>query len=188
MRACLLLVALMSALTLARAADTPDLKTNVVDLGMAGRLEVPTPSDWSMIYTNLGLPDNPTTIEFQAPGKSILLRFYIRWDGFGGKSIKPTEAEMGKIITGNVTVQYLRTSAEKRVILENSKGSAVSLVYARITDADWSPIMKNEYPNITEGMFRCGNIWGNFNLFTFDKDGPHFKTGLKILQSMRREP
>ena len=48
--------------------------------------------------------------------------------------------------------------------------------------------MKDEFPNFTEGMFRSDNIWGNFNLLTFDKDGPGFKAGLQVLQSMRRKP
>jgi hypothetical protein len=37
-------------------------------------------------------------------------------------------------------------------------------------------------------MFRCGNLWGNFDLLTNDKDGPTFKQGLTVLQSLHRKP
>jgi hypothetical protein len=136
----------------------------------------------------LNVPDNPITIELHAPNNSTIIRFYIRWDGFGGKPFKPAEAQMGKIVSNNIVAQYLPTAVEKTFALEKLHGPAVTGVFARITDAQWAPVLKDSYPNLTEGMFRCGNIWGNFNVVTFDKDGPLFKEALKVLESMRRKP
>ena len=63
-------------------------------------------------------------------------------------------------------------------------------IYARVTDSKWSPVVNdtNNYPNICEGMFRCANFWGNFNLLTHDKNGSEFKAGLQVLESLRKKP
>jgi len=76
---------------------------------------------------------------------------------------------------------------EKTFNLEKLHGPAVTGIYARVTDSKWIPIEEDTYRNICEGMFRCGNIWGNFNLLTNDKDGPGFKAGLKVLESLHRK-
>jgi hypothetical protein len=188
MRQLLFLLMLAGVLSFARVADAQALKTNNIPVGTAGTLQISTPPDWTFTYTNLGLPEKPITFELHARSNSIVIRYFVRWDGFGGTQARPNESAMGLIVSNSIAAQYLQMSVEKSVKLENLAGPDVSGVFARITDANWSPIMKNEYPNFTEGMFRCRNIWGNFNLLTFDKDGPGFKAGLQVLQSMRRKP
>lgn len=188
MRQLLFLLMLASVLNFTRVANAQALKTNNIPLGNPGTLQISTPPDWTFTYTNLGLPEKPITFELHAPNNSIIIRYFVRWDGFGGTQLRPNQSAMGLIVSNNIVDQYLKTSVEKSVKLENLAGPGVTGVFARITDAGWSPIMKNEYPNFTEGMFRCKNIWGNFNLLTFDKDGPGFKAGLRVLQSMRRTP
>jgi hypothetical protein len=178
----------MSALSFARAAETEVLKTNRVNVGMPGKLEMVTPSDWILLNTNLNMPDNPVTFELHAPSNSLVIRLFVRWDGFGGKNIKPTVADMGQIVSNNIVDQYLPVAVEKKFDLEKLHGPAVNGIFARITDRKWSPVVRNTYPNLTEGMFRCGSIWGNFNLLTSGKDGPQFKAGLKVLESLRRTP
>ena len=64
----------------------------------------------------------------------------------------------------------------------------MSGTFARFTEAHWVPMLEADYRNIATGMFRSGNLWGRFNLLTYDKDGPQFKRGLEILKSIRREP
>jgi hypothetical protein len=188
MRQLLFILSLTCAFGFAHAADIPALKTNSVALGEPGTLEMPSPAGWKIAPTNLNLPDNPIAVELHAPNNALIIRFYIRWDGFGGKTFKPTEAEMSKIVSNNIVVQYLPTAVEKSFQLEKLHGPSVTGVFARITDANWNPLQKDTYPNLTEGMFRCGNIWGNFNVVTYDKDGPLFKDALKVLESMRRKP
>ena len=185
MRQLLFLVALLGAFSFARAADTPPLQTNNMTLGVAGSLEILTPPGWTLTATNLNLPENPPTFELHAPNNAIVIRLYVRWDGFGGKNIKPTEANMGTIVSNNVVAQYLPIAAEKTFALEKFHGPAVNGVFARITDSTWTPVLKDSYPNLTEGMFRSENIWGNFNLLTSDKDGPQFHAGMKVLESLR---
>jgi len=188
MRQLLFIVALFGAFGFARAAETPDLKTNSIALGEPGTLEIPTPPNWTFSPTNLSLLDHPVIVELHAPNNALIIRFYIRWDGFGGKPFKPAEDEMSKIVSNNIVTQYLPTAVEKTFNLEKLHGPAVTGVFARITDANWTPVLKDNYPNLTEGMFRSANIWGNFNVVTYDKDGPLFKDALKVLESMRRRP
>ena len=188
MRQLLFVFALMSALSLARAAEPDLLKTNSVNVGVPGKLEIVTPADWTLLNTNVGLPDNPVTFELHAPNDATVIRLFVRWDGFGGKNIKPTEAEMGSIVSNNIAAQYLPAAVEKKIELEKFHGPAVNGIFGRITDRTWTPVLKDTYPNLAEGMFRCGSIWGNFSLLTFGKDGPQFQAGLKVLESLRRKP
>jgi hypothetical protein len=95
---------------------------------------------------------------------------------------------MSTIVSNNVTTQYLPIAAEKTFDLEKLRGPAVTGIYARVTDTNWSPVLKDNYPNICEGMFRCANLWGNFNLLTHDKNGSEFKAGLQILETLRKKP
>jgi hypothetical protein len=188
MRQLLLVFALMSALSLARAAETGVLKTNTVNVGIPGKLEIVTPADWTLLNTNLSLSDNPLTFELHAPSNALVIRFFIRWDGFGGKNVKPTEADMGTVVSNNIVAQYMPVAVEKRFDLEKFHGPAVNGIFGRVTDRKWTPVLKDTYPNLAEGMFRCGSIWGNFSLLTSGKDGPQFKAGLKVLESLRRKP
>ena len=188
MRQLLFVFALMSALSLARAAETEIMKTNSVNIGIPGKLEIVTPADWTLLHTNLNMPDKPVTFELHAPDNTMVIRLFVRWDGFGGKSIKPTQAEMGQIVSNNIVALYMSAAVEKKFDLEKFQGPEVSGIFGRITDRTWRPVLKDSYPNLAEGMFRCGRIWGNFNLLTFGKDGPQFKAGLKALESLRRTP
>jgi len=188
MRQLLVIIALVGAFGFARAADNPALKTNSVALGEPGTLQILSPRDWTFSYTNLNQPDHALTVELHSVSNSVVIRFFIRWDGFEGSSAKPTASDMSKIVSNNVVTQYLPVAVEKTVTLEKLHGPAVIGTFARITDSTWTPMVKNTYPNLTDGMFRCGNIWGNFNIVTFGKDGPLFKDALKVLESMRRKP
>jgi hypothetical protein len=192
MRACLkqllFTIALAVAFGFACATEAQSLKTNDLNLAKSGTLQALTPPDWTAKFVGLNPPDQEPVFDLSAPSNSLVVRLYVRWDGFGGKSARPTEAEMSAIVSNSVASQYLPTAVEKTFDLEKLHGTSVTGVYARVTDSKWSPVLKDNYPNICEGMFRCGSIWGNFNLLTHDKDGPGFKAGLRVLQSMRRKP
>lgn len=192
MRACLkqLLFPLAFAVILGFCCHTQaqSLKTNSIALGKAGTLHIASPTDWTWKYIGVNQPDHEPMFDFYAPSNSLTIRLYIRWDGFAGKSSHPAEAEMTAIVSNNITTQYLPQAVEKTFDLEKLHGPAVAGIYARLTDKKWTPMVKDNYPYICEGMFRAGNIWGNFNLLTYDKDGNGFKAGMKVLESLRREP
>jgi hypothetical protein len=198
MRACLkiknalgkwmFIVALLAAPGFARAADVASLKTNSMPLGRPGTLEILTPPDWTLVQTNLNTRDFGPIFDLHAPKDAITIRIYTSWDGFQGKHLSPTPAEMGTIVSNIVTSQYLPVAKEKSFDLEKLKGPAVNGVFARVTDSKWTLLEKNTYPNIATGMFRSGNLWGNFDLLTSDKDGVQFKAGMKVLESLRRKP
>jgi hypothetical protein len=192
MRACfkqlLFILALAGVFGFTRVAEAQFLKTNSITLGKAGTLQVLTPPDWKLNQVDLKLQDNLPVFDLHAPSNSLVIRLYVRWDGFAGNTRRPGESEMGIGVSNSVVQQYLPVAVEKTFDLEKLHGPAVMGIYARVTDSKWSPVLKDNYPNICEGMFRCANIWGNFNLLTYDKDGPGFKTGMRILESMRRAP
>jgi hypothetical protein len=193
MRACLkhllFALALVSALAFTRVTQAQSLKTNNIPFGKAGSLQFLTPPDWNIIPVDLKLQDNVPVFDLHAPSNSMVIRLYVRWDGFAGKSARPGEPEMINIVSNSVVTQYLPIAVEKTFALEKLQGPAVNGIYARVTDSTWSPVVKdNPYPNVCEGMFRCANLWGNFNLLTHDKNGIEFKAGLQVLESLRKKP
>jgi hypothetical protein len=194
MRACLkqllFILALAAAFAFTRAAKAQALKTNDLRLARTGTLQVLTPPDWTAKYVGVNQPDQEPMFDLHAPSNSLVIRLYVRWDGFGGKSARPDEAEMSTIVSNTVVSQYLPITVEKTFTLEKLRGPAVAGIYTRVTDSTWSPVVNdtNNYPNICEGMFRCANLWGNFNLLTHDKNGAEFKAGLQVLESLRKKP
>jgi len=193
MRACLKIMGgavfvLMNLLPLARAAENPPLTTNTVAVGMYGTLEVLTPKDWTLVYTNMHLTGKPESVEFHSPSNTIVIRLAIYWDGFAGNLSKPTDADMTQIVSNTVVRSYLPIAVEKTFVVEKLRGPKVTGSFARFTDAGWVPMLKDEYRNLATGMFRSGNLWGTFDLVCFDKDGPQFNQGLKIMESLRRKP
>lgn len=192
MRACLkqllLVTTLAAVFGFACTTKAQSLKTNDLRLAKTGTLQALTPPDWTAKFVGLNQPDQEPMFDLRAPSNSLVIRLYVRWDGFGGKSIRPDEAQMSTIVSNTVATRYTSTAVEKTFTLEKLRGPAVTGIYARVTDSKWEPMLKDSFPNTCEGMFRCGNIWGNFNLMTFDKDGPGFKAGLQVLESLRKKP
>lgn len=192
MRACfkqlLFLLALATVFNFTPVAQAQFLKTNSLPLGKAGVLQFLTPPDWTSKYIGMNEPDHEPMFDLFAPSNSLTIRLYVRWDGLAGKFGHPSEAEMTAIVSNNIVTQYLPLAVEKTFDLEKLHGPAVTGVYARLTDSKWNPMVKDNYQYICEGMFRSGNIWGNFNLLTYDKNGSGFKAGMKVLESLRRAP
>ena len=192
MRQLLLVLALMSAFVFStRAADDKDMATNSIVADEAGTLEIVAPKDWTFTHTNMQMTGNPPSMELHSPSNVIAIRITVYWDGFRGQVSKLDDQDFDKIVSNVVKQQYLPVSVEKKFVVEKLKGPGVSGSFARITDAKWSPVMKgaveNEFKNLATGMFRCGNLWGNFDLLTNDKDGPPFKQGLKVLESLHKK-
>lgn len=187
MRYLLLVAALISALPVARA-ENEALTTNTVTVNKTNTLAIPMPASWSLIHTNMHLRGNPPSIELHSPSNAVAIRLTIYWDGFARGTNSPATADFEKIVSNVVVRQYLPIAVEKTFTMESLHGAAVTGTFARFTDAGWTPVVKDEYHNLATGMFRCGNLWGNFDLLTNDKDGPTFKQGLTVLQSLHRKP
>ena len=189
MRQLLLAVTLMSALlSSARAADNQIFKTSSLTVDKHGTLEVLSPNDWTFARTNLHLPGTPPSVELHSPADATEIRITIYWDGFPGKASNPTAADFENIVSNVCVLQYVPVSVEKNIVLEKLQGPAVSGTFARFTDARWVPMLNQDHRVAATGMFRSGNLWGNFDMVTGDKDGPLFKQGLRVLESIRRRP
>lgn len=176
------------ALCLPAAVNAAQTSTNrVVAVSDQGKLQITVPPDWFFAQTNQ--LNKPSLIQVRAPFNRFALEMTVYWDGFSTNS-KPTEADFDHIITNVVNRQYVPASVEKKVELETLKGPGVRGRFARFTDIRWFAEKKpeGEYNNVTTGMFRCDNLWGHFNLLTDDKNGPDFKEGFRILQSLRKQP
>lgn len=187
MRQLLLALAfLAAAISSLPAADGLDLTTNSVSVGKQGTLEILAPKDWK--FTSATRPGSPSGASLHSPSNSIAIGISVFWDGIGKKIAKPTQADFERIVSNVCVRQYEPSSVERKTTLENLQGPAVTGVYARFTDAHWVPMLKTDYPNVVSGMFRSGNLWGNFDIYTHDKDGPLFKQALQVLQSMRSVP
>src|ERR1700744_4504487 len=174
---------LLIAVFQTRAADSQAVNTNSVTVKGQGKLEILTPQGWTLVNTNLQLQDGAPTVELHSVSNKTVIRLTVYWDGFGEKLSKPTEANMEKIVSNVVVSQYLPISVEKKYAPEKLKGKTVSGVFARITDAGWTPMVKDEYQYMATGMFRCENFWGYFYLLSGDKNGEQFNDGMKVMQS-----
>ena len=187
MRQLLLSLALLSAvIPSVLASDKPAMATNAVVAKGQGTLEIVTPADWKFQQTM-----SQGTLPYFAlhsPSNSIAIEATVYWDGIGTNTSKPTEANFTQTLSNVCVREYQPASVEKETIIEKLQGPEVSGVFARFTDAHWVPMRKGDYPNITTGMFRAGNLWGKFTLLTYGKDGPDFEQGLQVLESMRRKP
>lgn len=187
MRQLLLLLALLGAgISPAPAEDSQALVTNSVTVDKQGALQIVTPNNWRFEHTNVS--GAAPYLSLHSPSNSIAIEISVFWDGIGKKVSKPTQADFERIVSNVCLRSFEPTSVEKKVVLEEFRGPSVNGTFARFTDAHWVPMLKNDYPNVASGMFRSGNFWGNFNLMTYDKDGPLFKQGLEVMKSMRRVP
>lgn len=188
MRQMLLAITLLTALLSSARADDQSVKTNFFTVDGQGTLEILTPTDWTFMQTNMYLAGNPPSVEMHSPANATEIRITAYWDGFSGKISKPTIADFETIVSNVCELKYMPASVEKKIVLEKLQGPAVNGTFARFTDATWVPMLNNDHRVVATGMLRSGNIWGNFDMVTGDKNGPMFKQGLQVLESIRRKP
>lgn len=186
MRHLLFALALLGTFFLARPAAGDILKTNGVAVGKDGTLEIATPGDWMLVQTNLNSPGNPKTVELHSLSNTVVIRLQFYSAAFKGKLALPTDDKMD-VIVSNTAVQYLPIAVEKTIVTEKLNGPAMTGAFVCLTDAGWTPVVKDEFHFLTTGMFRCEKIWGTFELLTNDK-GPSFKQGMDVIKSFQRKP
>ena len=187
MRLFLFALALLGTFSLVRPAAGETLKTHDIPAGKDGTLEIATPADWTLVHTNLNIPGNLQTIELHSISNTVVIRLQLYSDAFKGALVEPSDAKMDAIVSNNA-VQYLPISIEKTIAVEKLRGPAMTGAFVRLTDAGWTPVVKDEFHILTTGMFRCEKIWGTFSLLTNDKDGPSFNQGMEVIKSFRRKP
>jgi hypothetical protein len=133
-------------------------------------------------------PDGPRTAELHSAGGEVSVQLTLFWDGFGPKQLKPDEEKLAEILRTAVEAQYVPASVEKKMVLEKLKGADASGIFARFTDAEWvgKKPPPGQFANVATGMVRCGDLWGNFTILTQGRDGPSFKQGLTVIESLRK--
>ena len=171
------------------AADKNGFVTNSLSIPEHGILLVKAPAGWSFVRKGVANSAGPRTAALHSADGKTSVQVTLFWDGFGPNQLKPNAAKMAEMVKAAAQAQYAPGSVEKKVELEKLKGTEVSGSFARFTDAQWvgKELPPNEFSHVASGMVRIEDLWGNFTILTDDKDGPHFKEGLAVIESLRKE-
>jgi len=171
------------------AAEQPEFTTNTLAVSELAVLRIQSPKDWSFETKGAGNPTGPRTAALRSEDGGVSVQITMFRNGFSPNQFKPTDDKMAQMVKSAAESQFLASSMEKKVEVEKLKGAQVSGSFARFTDAKWAEkkLPPGEFSNVAIGVLRCGDLWGNFTLLSSDKDGPHFKQGLAVLEAMRQE-
>ena len=174
--------------TVGFAAEQAEFTTNSLPVPDHGSICFKAPKGWSFLKKGAVNPFGPRSAEFRSEDGLISAQATFFWDGFGPKQMKPSEKDLADLTEKSGKAQFLSGSVEKKVVLENFKGAEASGCFARFTDADWvgKKPPAGEFANVTTGMVRCGDLWGNFTILTNEKDGPSFKQALVVIETLQK--
>lgn len=158
-------------------------KFKVVDQGTLG---FGLPRGWSQKNYRTS-PLIPAAFRLDAPDRSAAMLVSVSWDGIGTNSEMPAEQHLERKLR-NHAEKRIRNAVEKTVevktvLLENGYAQ-----YAQFTEAMWAnaEVPKGNYRYVTDGVFRCGNLWGSFTIYSQDKSGDSFQPALSVVQSFRK--
>ena len=174
------------------AADTDAVVTNSLAIPGHASLEIIAPKGW--VFASLGrqAPELtvPRTAELTAPADHVKLLITAFWDGFGTGEKKLTAAAFEAGVKDGLQAQFASGSVEKKVVIEKFAGAKAQGWFARFTDAKWvgKTPPAHEYANVAAGWFHCGDVWGNFTLFSNEKDSPGVKKALAVMETLARGP
>lgn len=129
----------------------------------------------------------PMSFRLDAPDKSAAMRVSVSWDGIGIPPKAPTERELEndlRVIGG----QRIHHSEEHNTNVKNLLIDGGYVKYAQFTDSMWvhADVPEGNYRYTTDGVFRCGNLWGSFVIFSQDKSGETFRPALAVVQSLHQ--
>jgi len=162
------------------------LENRQVAVADQGSLAFSAPTNWTFTAAKMPGPKFPATFRLRPEDKSVALLVTVFWDGYGDHVL--SDAELQNVLKVSSERQYAPTSVEKKVEILKFTQPGVHGWYAQFTDA--SLVGKNPPPGdfkvVTSGVFRAGNLWGNFTLLTNVKDDAGFKAGLKVLESFKK--
>jgi hypothetical protein len=172
----------------AAAAEQVEFTTNSIPIQGHGALEIKAPKAWRVATTNAFGPAGPHTVVVQSAAGDIAVQITIYPEGLGTNQLKPDDEKMAELLKTFAEAQYAPAAVEKQVTMEKLKGADVSGSFARFSDAKWvgKKPPPAEFSNVATGLMRCGDLWGNFTVLTNDKDGPLFKEGLAVVESLRK--
>ena len=170
------------------AAEQVDFTANSVRIPGHGALELKAPKAWGFATTNAFGAAGPRTVVVQSAAGDIAVQITIYPEGLGTNQLRPDDEKMAEMLKTMAEAQYAPAAVEKQVTVEKLKGADVSGSFARFTDAKWvgKKPPPAEFSNVANGLMRCGDVWGNFTVLTNDKDGPLFKQGLAVVESLRK--
>ncbi len=178
----------------ASGADSPSATTNSVLVQNQGTLSWVVPAGWE--YTPPRADPAGTLPAFfrlrSAAGQPSLM-VTVFWDGFGPKKLSPSAEELTDMLKQGAETKFVPTSVEKEVhplplAGDRMWGRYVSFTDLKFADMDVRDIPPTESRVATIGMFRTGNLWGNFTLFSNAKEGAQFDQALAVVKSFGGTP
>jgi hypothetical protein len=157
-------------------------KFKVVD---QGSLAFNLPAGWSY-KTYRTNPLIPAAFRLDAPDKSAAMLFSVSWDGIGTAPEAPNEMQLERKLR-NYAERRIRNAVEKSVEVKTVQLDDGYAQYAQFTEAIWvnAELPKGHYRFATDGVFRCGHLWGSFTIYSQDKQGETFRPALSVVQSLR---
>ncbi|MCD6048999.1 MAG: hypothetical protein K0Q55_402 [Verrucomicrobia bacterium] len=155
-------------------------------VGEHGTLAFDLPGGWSY-KTYRTNPLIPAAFRLDAPDKSAAMLVSVSWDGIGTSQEAPDEQLLERKLR-NQAEKRIRNSVEKSVVLKTVLLTDGYAQYAQFTEAMWTnaEVPKGNYRYVTDGAFRCGNLWGSFTVYSQDKTGESFRPALAIVQSLHK--
>ncbi len=175
-------------------AATPSVTTNSVLVQNHGTLSWVVLAGWE--YTPPRADPSgamPATFRLRSPAGQPSLIVTVFWDGFGPKKFSPSDKEMADLVKKNAEEKYAPSSVEKEVHLTplagaRMRGNFISFTDSQFADKEPKDIPAGEARNATIGMFRSGNLWGNFTMLTNAKEGEQFDQALAVVKSFSGIP
>jgi len=157
-------------------------KFKVVD---QGSLAFNLPAGWSY-KTYRTSPLIPAAFRLDAPDKSAAMLFSVSWDGIGTAQEAPNEMQLERKLR-NYAERRIRNAVEKSVDVKTVQLDDGYAQYAQFTEAIWvnAELPKGHYRFATDGVFRCGHLWGSYTIYSQDKQGETFRPALSVVQSLR---
>ncbi len=155
-------------------------------VGDHGTLAFEMPGGWSY-RTYRTNPLIPAAFRMDAVDKSTAMLVSVSWDGIGTSQEAPDEQLLERKLR-NQAEKRIRNSVEKSVTLKTEVLADGYAQYAQFTEAMWTnaEVPKGNYRYVTDGVFRCGNLWGSFTVYSQDKTGESFRPALAVVQSLHK--
>ncbi len=197
----LLCVALASSLVTGCSSPSPSGRTEKkapaepvmpvvkeLAIGQPGTLGFLLPGDWSYIPGKITSPLIPAGFRVDSPDKATAVQVNISWDGISPKKETPSLADLELKLRVQSGYQNLRTAVERKVVVKPFDGTDVIGFYTQFTEAQWTnvEVPKGVYPIVTDGVFRTGNLWGTFTIYSQDKAGVGYLQAFAMVKSFRK--
>jgi len=155
-------------------------------VGPHGTLAFELPSNWRY-KTYRTHPLIPAAFRLDAPDKSAAMLVSVSWDGIGTDKEAPDMTQLERILR-NQAEKRIRNAVEKSVEVKTVLLDDGYAQYAQFTESMWvnAEVAEGNYRYSTDGVFRCGHLWGSFTVYSQDMTGESFRPALAVVQSLRK--